>query len=76
MEGSSARFLAKREELARLLQSLTDASFNDINIRDSTLEDIFLEYYGEETAGKVGTNKKKDESSFEPRKAKRRGWFK
>jgi len=72
MAGSNARFLAKREELALLLPSLTDAPFSDMNIRDSTLEDIFLEYYGAETNGKLENSRKKNESALTTKNAKRR----
>jgi ABC-2 type transport system ATP-binding protein len=72
IDGSSARFLIKREELALMLPQLNAVSFSDMNIRDSTLEDIFLEYYGTETNGKPPSNRKKNESTLEPRNAKRR----
>jgi ABC-2 type transport system ATP-binding protein len=52
LEGSCVRFLAKREELALFLPQLNGVSLSDINIRDSSLEDIFLEYYGAEADGK------------------------
>ena len=70
VEGSRVRFLTKREELALLLPQLNVISFSDINIRDSTLEDIFLEYYGTETNRKPVNSKKKNESTPAPRKAK------
>lgn len=72
VEGSSARFLIKREELALMLPKLNDFSFSDMNIRDSTLEDIFLEYYGTETNRKPVNSKKKNESTPAPGNAKRR----
>jgi ABC-2 type transport system ATP-binding protein len=68
VKDSYTRFLAKREELVLLLQQLTNVSFNDINIRDSTLEDIFLEYYGTED-GKPANNKKNG-SALEPKRKK------
>jgi ABC-2 type transport system ATP-binding protein len=70
VEGSRVRFLTKREELALLLTQLNAISFSDINIRDSTLEDIFLEYYGTETNRKPVNSKKKNESTPALRKAK------
>jgi ABC-2 type transport system ATP-binding protein len=72
VEGSSARFLIKREELALMLPKLNDFSFSDMNIRDSTLEDIFLEYYGTETNRKPVKSKKKNESTPTSGNAKRR----
>jgi ABC-2 type transport system ATP-binding protein len=71
-DGSSARFLIKREELALMLPQLNAVSFRDMNIRDSTLEDIFLEYYGTEANGKPPSSRKKSETTPVPRNAKRR----
>ncbi len=75
VEDASVRFLSKREELAHLLPQLADASFIDLNIRDSTLEDIFLEYYGVATNGKQSNIERKTKAS--KRREKRKGrWFK
>jgi len=65
-DGSSTRFLIKREELALMLPQLNAVSFSDMNIRDSTLEDIFLEYYGTEANGKPPSNRKKNENDSAP----------
>ena len=70
VEGCNAKFLTKREELPLLLPQLDDISFKDINIRDSTLEDIFLEYYGAEDNRKPLDSEKRNESTLRPRKAK------
>jgi len=59
VDGSRSRFLIKREDLAQLLPQLADASFGDLNIRDSTLEDIFLEYYGAATNASQANKQKK-----------------
>jgi ABC-2 type transport system ATP-binding protein len=59
VDGSRSRFLSKREDLAQLLPQLADASFSDLNIRDSTLEDIFLEYYGAATNANQANKQKK-----------------
>ena len=59
VDGSRSRFLIKREDLAQLLPQLADASFGDLNIRDSTLEDIFLEYYGAATNANQANKQKK-----------------
>jgi ABC-2 type transport system ATP-binding protein len=73
VEGSRLRFLAKREELVFFLPQLKDIAFSDINIRDSSLEDIFLEYYGNATNRKsVNIEKENESSSLKPRKAKRK----
>ncbi len=72
IEGFSARFLTKREELALMLPQLNAVSFSDINIRDSTLEDIFLEYYGTGANRKPVNSEKKNENMPAPRNAKRR----
>jgi ABC-2 type transport system ATP-binding protein len=72
IEGSNARFLIKREELALMLPQLNAVSFSDINIRDSTLEDIFLEYYGAGANRKPVNSEKKNENMPAPRNAKRR----
>jgi ABC-2 type transport system ATP-binding protein len=72
IEGSNARFLTKREELALMLPQLNAVSFSDINIRDSTLEDIFLEYYGTGANRKPVNSEKKNENMPAPRNAKRR----
>jgi ABC-2 type transport system ATP-binding protein len=75
VEGSSARFLVKREELTLLLPQLKYISFRDINIRDSTLEDIFLEYYGAEANEKQANTKRKTKTPLRQEKQKGR-WFK
>jgi ABC-2 type transport system ATP-binding protein len=72
VEGSRAKFLAKREELTLFLPQLKDVSFSDINIRDSTLEDIFLEYYETEANRKPANSEKKNETTLEPKDAKRK----
>jgi hypothetical protein len=56
VEGARARFLAQREAFAHLLPHLNGAALSDINIRDSTLEDIFLEYYNTEANSKLQNN--------------------
>ena len=70
VEGSRAWFLTKREELSLLLPQLNDVSFNDLNIRDPTLEDIFLEYYGTETNTKRVYSEKNNERTLSPGKPK------
>ncbi len=75
VEGSRARFLSKREELPLLLPQLADTSFSDFNIRDSTLEDIFLEYYGATTNEKQANIERKTKTSLRQEKQKGR-WFK
>jgi ABC-2 type transport system ATP-binding protein len=66
-EGLRAMFLTKREDLVLLLPRLNNVSFSDISIRDSTLEDIFLEYYG-------SINSHKNESTRKQRRGKGRGF--
>jgi len=61
VEGSRVKLLAQREKLSLFLSQLNGVSFNDINIRDSTLEDIFLEYYGTETSRKPVISEMKNE---------------
>jgi ABC-2 type transport system ATP-binding protein len=59
VDGTRGRFLAKREELARFLPQLSEGAFIDLNIRDSTLEDIFLEYYGAASNAKQANKPRK-----------------
>ena len=71
VEGSRASLLANREDLGSLLSLLQELDFRDLNISDSTLEDIFLEYYDVKSDGKAfGGNKEPNSSNS--RKAKRR----
>jgi hypothetical protein len=44
-QGSHAIFTCNREALKTLISLSPEIPFQDINIRDSTLEDIFLQYY-------------------------------
>jgi ABC-2 type transport system ATP-binding protein len=75
LEGSHASFLAKREDLSSLLSLLQELGFRDLNISDSTLEDIFLEYYNAKANGKAFDYKKAPTSAPNSRKAKRM-WLK
>lgn len=75
LEGSHASFLAKREDLSSLLSLLQELGFRDLNISDSTLEDIFLEYYNAKANGKAFDYKKEPTSAPNSRKAKRM-WLK
>jgi ABC-2 type transport system ATP-binding protein len=75
VEGSRAKFLAKRGELALFLPQLKDVSFSDINIRDSNLEDIFLEYYDTEVNRKPVITEKKNKGTLN-QETQKRGWFK
>ncbi|PVX27859.1 MAG: ABC transporter [Candidatus Bathyarchaeum sp.] len=45
IQNSSLSFLCSRDSLDEVLTWLHNVSYRDINIRNSTLEDIFLEYY-------------------------------
>lgn len=72
VEGSRASFLAKREELAQFFPQLKTIGFSDINIRDSTLEDIFLEYYDAEANGKSLNSERENKIANKPKKAKRK----
>ena len=45
IQNSSLSFLCNRNSLDEVLTWLHTVSYSDINIRNSTLEDIFLEYY-------------------------------
>jgi len=74
VEGSRVKLLVQREQLSFFLTQLNGVSFNDISIRDSTLEDIFLEYYGTEANRKPVTSEKKNEG-ISAKKQKKRGWF-
>jgi ABC-2 type transport system ATP-binding protein len=74
VEDTRGRFLSKREDLAHLLPKLADASFTDLNIRDSTLEDIFLEYYGAVSNGNQAKMETKTILSL--RRERKRRWFK
>jgi ABC-2 type transport system ATP-binding protein len=75
VEGSRASLLANREDLSSLLSLLQDLPFKDLNISDSTLEDIFLEYYNVKANGKAFSDKKEPKGTPNSRKAKRR-WLK
>lgn len=75
VDGSNTRFLAKREELALLLPQLTNVSFRDINIRDSTLEGIFLEYYGAGADERQANTERKTKTPLRREKQKGR-WSK
>ena len=44
-QGSSLSFLCSRDSLDAVLSWLKTVPYKDVNIRTSTLEDIFLEYY-------------------------------
>lgn len=71
VEGTRGRFLSKREDLAHLLPKLADASFTDLNIRDSRLEDIFLEYYGAASNGNQANTETKTILSLRGEKKRR-----
>jgi ABC-2 type transport system ATP-binding protein len=45
VQNSNLSFLCSRDSLDEVLTWLHTVSYRDINIRNSTLEDIFLEYY-------------------------------
>lgn len=70
-EGSRASLLANREDLSSLLSLLQKLGFRDLNISDSSLEDIFLEYYNAKANGKA-LGDQKETSSPNSQKAKRR----
>jgi ABC-2 type transport system ATP-binding protein len=72
VEGSRARFLAPREAFAHFLPQLNGAALSDINIRDSTLEDIFLEYYDTEANSKLQNNNGETKTRGWAEKFKRR----
>jgi ABC-2 type transport system ATP-binding protein len=73
-EGSGVSLLANREDLSFLLSLLQDIGFKDLNISDSTLEDIFLKYYNAKANGKT-SGKKDAKSSVSSRKSKWRWLF-
>ena len=73
VDGARGRFLSKREDLALLMPQLSEVSFTDMNIRDSTLEDIFLEYYGAASNGKQANTPKKGFCRYGEKKGR---WFK
>lgn len=72
LEGSRASLLANREGLNFFLLLLSEIPFSDLNIRDSTLEDIFLEYYDVEPNEDRLNGKKKTKIARNPRNTKRR----
>jgi ABC-2 type transport system ATP-binding protein len=72
IDGSRARFLAPREAFAHFLPQLNGVGLSDINIRDSTLEDIFLDYYDTEANGKLRNNKVETKTRGWTEKIKRR----
>ncbi len=45
LQNSTLSFLCSREDLSTVLLTLDKVPFVDINVRNPTLEDIFLEYY-------------------------------
>jgi ABC-2 type transport system ATP-binding protein len=63
VENGRASLSANREDLSSLLSLLQDLSFRDLNISDSTLEDIFLEYYNAKSNGKAFSGKKETNAS-------------
>ena len=51
VEDSHASFLANRADLTSLLLILQEVPFDDLNISDPSLEDIFFKYYNENASG-------------------------
>ena len=74
-EGSRVSLLANREDLRSLLSLLQDLGFRDLNISDSTLEDVFLEYYNSKPNGKALGGKQENETAANLRKSKWRWLF-
>lgn len=60
VEDKSVSLLSSRESLRIVLSWLKDVSFEDLDIRNPTLEDIFLEYYKIEPCEKSSNNRKGD----------------
>ena len=62
VHNSCLTFLSSRKNLDSVLSWLHTISYKDVNIRNSTLEDIFLEYYKVSPYGNNMNNKKMEES--------------
>jgi len=61
-QDNTLNFLCSRENLQIILSWLKDTNFKDLNIRNPTLEDIFLEYYKVQPYGKNSNNTKRGEN--------------
>jgi ABC-2 type transport system ATP-binding protein len=70
VEDSHASFLANRADLNSLLSILQDVPFDDLNISDPSLEDIFFKYYNEKV--NVSSTENKSENTPVFRRIKRR----
>lgn len=58
-QNNTLNLLCGREDLNLILDWLQNTNFKDLNIRNPTLEDIFLEYYKVEPYDKNQNNKKR-----------------
>ena len=58
-QNNTLNLLCGREDLNLILEWLQNTNFKDLNIRNPTLEDIFLEYYKVEPYDKNQNNKKR-----------------
>jgi len=66
LEDSHASLLCNREDLIVVLSLLQEIPFSDLNIRNPTLEDIFLKYYDVELDGNRLNGEKKTNASGNP----------
>ena len=62
IQDNIVNLFCSRENLHSVLSWLKETSFKDLNIRNPTLEDIFLEYYKVEPYEKNSNNKKRGEN--------------
>ena len=62
VQDNIVNLLCSRENLPTILDLLKGIPFKDLNIRNPTLEDIFLEYYKAEPYEKNPNNKKRGEN--------------
>lgn len=70
LEDSQASLLCSREDLKVFLSLLQEIPFSDLNIRNPTLEDIFLRYYDVEPNGNRLNGKKKTNAAGNPSNTK------
>lgn len=62
IQDNIVNLFCSRENLQPILSWLKETSFKDLNIRNPTLEDIFLEYYKVQPFERISSNKKRGDN--------------